>query len=399
MKKALSIKACRVEPSATLAIDSKFKQMKQDGMDVVGFGAGEPDFDTPEFIKDAAIQALKNGHTKYTPASGMVDLKKAICEKLQKDNGLSYEPSQIVVSNGAKHALYNTFVALCNPGDEVILPAPYWVSYFELIKMADGKPVVIFADETTGFKISPQQLREAITDKTKALVLNSPSNPTGMIYTEEELREIAAICEENEIYVISDEIYEKLIYDGLKHVSIASLGEKIKDLTIVINGVSKSYSMTGWRIGYSASNKEIATAIANYQSHAASNPNTIAQYAALEAISGPQTEVDNMRDAFVQRRDYMVERINTIDGVSCIKPNGAFYVMMNIDGLIGKEMYGTKINNADDFCQKFLEVAGVALVPCTSFGMPNYVRWSYATAPKNIEEGLLRLEKFIKLQY
>jgi aspartate aminotransferase len=329
----------------------------------------------------------------------MVILKKAICEKLKKDNGLSYELSQIVVSNGAKHALYNTFMAICNPGDEVILPAPYWVSYFELIKMADAKPVVIATDDTTHFKISPQELREAITDKTKAFVLNSPSNPTGMVYTEEELRELAAICEEHDIYVISDEIYEKLIYDGLKHVSIASFGEKIKDLTIVINGVSKSYSMTGWRIGYSASNKEIATAMSNYQSHAASNPNTIAQYAALEALKGPQTEVENMRLAFLRRRDFMVERLNTIDCVSCIKPNGAFYVMMNIDALIGKEMYGISIKNADDFCEKFLEVAGVALVPCTSFAMPNYVRWSYATSRKNIEEGLLRLEKFIKLQY
>lgn len=399
MKKMLSVKAARVEPSATLAIDAKFKQMKEDGMDVVGFGAGEPDFDTPEFIKAAAVEALKNGHTKYTPASGMVSLKKAICEKLKRDNGLEYKPSQIVVSNGAKHALYNTFVALCNPGDEVILPAPYWVSYFELIKMADAKPVVIHTDESTHFKISPQELREAITDKTKAFVLNSPGNPTGMVYSEEELRELAAICVEHEIYVLSDEIYEKLIYDGLKHVSIASFGDKIKDLTIVINGVSKSYSMTGWRIGYSASNQEIASAMSNYQSHAASNPNTIAQYAALTALNGPQDEVESMRQAFCRRRDYMVERLNTIDHVSCIKPNGAFYVMMNIDELIGKSMYGTIIKNADDFCQRFLEVAGVALVPCTAFDMPNYARWSYATSRKNIEEGLSRLEKFIKQQY
>lgn len=399
MKKALSVKASQVKPSATLAIDAKFKQMKEDGLDVVGFGAGEPDFDTPEFIKAAAVEALQKGYTKYTPASGMLSLKKAICEKLKKDNGLFYEPDQIVVSNGAKHALYNAFVTLCNPGDEVILPAPYWVSYFELIKMADAKPVIIAADASTHFKILPSQLRAAITDKTKAFVLNSPCNPTGMVYTEAELRELAMICEEYEIYVISDEIYEKLIYDGLRHVSIASFGDKIKDLTVVINGASKSYSMTGWRIGYSASNSEIATAMGNYQSHAASNPNTIAQYAALAAISGSQLEVEKMREAFLKRRDYMVNRIGTIKEVSCIKPSGAFYVMMNIGSLIGREMYGVKIKNADDFCEVFLEVAGVALVPCTAFAMPNYVRWSYATSRKNIEEGLTRLEKFIALKY
>jgi len=399
MKKTLSAKAARVQPSATLTIDAKFKQMKDDGMDVVGFGAGEPDFDTPDFIKEAAVQALKDGHTKYTPASGLLKLRTAICEKLEKDNKITYKPSQIVVSNGAKHALYNALVVLCNPGDEVILSAPYWVSYYELIQMADATPVVLQTTQAAQFKISEKDLEAVITDKTKAIILNSPSNPTGMIYTKEELEKIARICEKHNIYVISDEIYEKLIYDDEEHVSIASLGDKIKELTIVINGVSKSYAMTGWRIGYTASNQEIATAMANYQSHAASNPNTIAQHATLAALEGPQDEVERMRQAFSVRRDHMVEKLNAIDGVSCTKPNGAFYVMMNIEKLLGKELYGKTIVNADDFCTTFLEVAGVALVPCTAFGAPTHVRWSYATSRANIDEGLSRLEKFIHNQY
>ncbi|MGI6031465.1 MAG: pyridoxal phosphate-dependent aminotransferase [Eubacteriales bacterium] len=399
MCKPLSIKASAVQPSATLSIDSKFKQMKADGMDVVGFGAGEPDFDTPQHIKDAAVEALNKGFTKYTPASGMLELKKAICEKFERDNGLHYEPNQIVVSNGAKHSLFNALNALCNTGDEVIIPSPFWVSYTEMIYMADAIPVPIETTEAAEFKITPLQLQEAITPRTKVLMLNSPCNPTGMIYSEKELRAIADICVENDIYVISDEIYEKLIYDGQSHVSIASFNDRIKDLTIVINGVSKSYAMTGWRIGYSASNPRIARVMSNFQSHAASNPNSIAQYATIAALRGPQDEVEKMRVAFGKRRDYMVERMNSIDKVHCIKPHGAFYVMMNLSKLIGTKLYGHTIHNADDFCQLFLDKAGVALVPGTSFHAPHHCRWSYATSRKNIEEGLTRLEKFLNEEY
>lgn len=397
--KPLSIKASAVLPSATLAIDSKFKQMKAEGQDVVGFGAGEPDFDTPQYIKDAAIQAINDGMTKYTPASGMLELKKAICEKLKRDNGLSYEPANIVVSNGAKHALFNALNAVCNNGDEVIVPSPYWVSYTEMIYMVDAIPVRIPTHERDEFKITAEQLRAAITPRSKVLMLNSPNNPTGMIYSEEELRAIAEICVENDLYVIADEIYENLVYDHYKHVSIASFNDEIKKRTIVINGVSKSYAMTGWRIGYSASNPEIAKIISNFQSHAASNPNSIAQCATIAALRGPQDEMKKMVAAFDERRNYMVKRMNEIEGVHCIKPHGAFYVMMNLKKILGTTLYGQTITSADQFCELFLEKAGVALVPGTSFDAPKHCRWSYATSMKNIEEGLNRLEKFLKEEY
>jgi aspartate aminotransferase len=399
LKKQLSAKALAISPSATLAIDAKFKAMKAQGLDVVGFGAGEPDFDTPAYIKEAAVAALQKGMTKYTPASGTMQLREAICEKLKCDNRLTYKPSQIVVSNGAKHSLYNTFVALCNPGDEVILPGPYWVSYYELIRLADATPIVIKTTEETHFKFTLPQLKAAISKKTKALVLNSPCNPTGMVYSEDELREIAKICVENEIYVISDEIYEKLIYDGKKHVSIASFGDDIKELTILINGMSKSYAMTGWRIGYSASGEQLAKIMGNVQSHATSNPNSIAQYASAVGLGAGEEEIDKMRAAFEGRRNYMVERINSIDGVSCLMPQGAFYVMMNMESFAGGKLYGRWIKNSDDFCELFLEKGKVALVPGTAFDAPHYVRWSYATSEENIKEGLDRLEKFLREEY
>ncbi len=391
---SLSKKNMAISPSPTLAIDSKFKEMKANGVDVVGFGAGEPDFETPENIKNAAIEAIKEGFTRYTPASGTLELKKAVAEKFKKDNNLSYEPSQIVISNGAKHSLVNAFSAILNPGDEVIIPAPFWVSYPEMVKMADGTPKFIYTTEEENFKFSIKQLKEAITDKTKALILNSPSNPTGMVYTEDELRAIADVCVENNIYVISDEIYEKLIYEG-EHISIGSFNEKIFDLTITINGMSKSYAMTGWRIGFAAANPQIAKIMANVQSHAASNPNSIAQKAALAGLTGPQDNLVEMVKVFKERRDYMVERINSIEGVSCIKPNGAFYVMMNIKALYGKELFGQVIDSADKFAELFLEYAKVAVVPGTGFGADGYVRWSYATSKENIKEGLDRLEKFL----
>ncbi len=382
--------------SPTLAIDSKFKQMKADGLNVVGFGAGEPDFDTPQNIKDAAIDAINKGLTKYTPASGILDLKKSICEKLKKDNGLEYKPSQIVISNGAKHSLVNIFGTILNPGDEVIIPSPYWVSYPEMVKLADGVPVTLATTEESNFKFSAAELEKAITPKTRALVLNSPSNPTGMVYSEEELRAIADVAVKHNIYVVSDEIYEKLIYDGKSHVSIASFNDEIKNLTIIVNGMSKAYAMTGWRIGYTASAEELAKVMGNVQSHATSNPNTIAQYAALAALDSDEAQIKEMVDIFEERRNYMVERMNSIDGVSCLMPNGAFYVMMNIKEVMGKELYGKVINGSDDFAELFLEKAMVAVVPGSGFEAEGYVRWSYATSMENIKEGLDRLEKFLR---
>lgn len=392
----LSEKMGAISSSPTLAIDAKFKKMKADGIDVVGFGTGEPDFDTPVHIKQAAIDAINAGFTKYTPASGTLDLKKAIAKKLFEENGVQYAPSDIVVSNGAKHALVNAFYAILNDGDEVLIPTPFWVSYPEMVRIAGGVPKFIETTEETSFKFSAADFEKAITPKTKAIIVNSPSNPTGMVYTEEELRAIADVAVKNDIFVISDEIYEKLIYGETKHVSIASFNDDIKKLTIIINGVSKSYAMTGWRIGYTASVPEITKIIANVQSHASSNPCSISQAATLAAISGPQDTVEEMRLEFLKRRDYMVERINKINGVSCINPDGAFYVFMNIKNVLGKEIKGKMINTTDEFCEWLLEHNKVALVPGTGFGAEGYVRWSYATSMENIKEGLDRLEDFLK---
>ncbi|MCX7715352.1 MAG: pyridoxal phosphate-dependent aminotransferase [Clostridia bacterium] len=394
----ISNKAQCISPSATLAIDAKFKAMKAQGMDVVGFGAGEPDFDTPQHIKAAAISAINEGKTKYTPASGTVELRSAVARKFKRDNGLDYSAENIVVSNGAKHSLVNAFMAICNPGDEVIIPAPYWVSYPEMVKLADGVPVFIETKEEDGFKATAREIENAITDRTRALVLNSPSNPTGMVYTKEELSAIADVAVKHNIYVVSDEIYEHLIYEG-EHVSIASLNEKIKDLTIIVNGVSKTYAMTGWRIGYTASNAQLAKVMGNIQSHATSNPNSIAQAAAVAALDGDMGCVEEMKKAFVARRNYMVDRINKIDGVSCLKPQGAFYIMMNISKLKGKNFYGYNIDSAHTLSEALLEVAKLALVPGEGFGAGDYVRWSYATSMENIKEGLDRLEKFLNKEF
>ncbi len=392
----ISEKFKSISPSPTLAIDSKFKQMKADGLDVVGFGAGEPDFDTPQHIKDAAITAINEGFTKYTPASGTLALKQAVVRKLKRDNGLDYTTDQIIISNGAKHSLMNAFGAILNPGDEVIIPAPFWVSYPEMVKLNDGVPVILETKEENNFKFTAKDLISAITPNTRAFILNSPSNPTGMVYTVEELREIAQVAVEYNLYVISDEIYEHLIYGGTKHVSIASFGEEIKNLTIIINGVSKTYAMTGWRIGYLAAPKELAKAMGSVQSHATSNPNSIAQVAAGVALDGPVDDLNMMKKAFKERRDYMVERINSIEGVSCLMPDGAFYVMMNIEKLIGKEICGKVIESSDDFAQVFLDEKLVAVVPGIGFAAPNHVRWSYATSMENIKEGLDRLESMLK---
>ncbi|MBQ2966928.1 MAG: pyridoxal phosphate-dependent aminotransferase [Clostridia bacterium] len=391
-----STKNMAIAPSPTLSIDAKYKQMLSEGVDVVGFGAGEPDFDTPEHIRNAAIEAIHGGQTRYTPAAGTLKLRQAVADKFAKENGISYKPTQIVISNGAKHSLTNAFSAILNPGDEVIIPAPYWVSYPEMVKMADGVPKFVYADEEHDFKITAVQLEEAITDKTKAVILNSPSNPTGMVYTENELRALAETAVKHDLIIVADEIYEKLIYDDNQHVSIASFSEEIKEHTITINGVSKSYAMTGWRIGFAAANDTIAKIMSNIQSHAASNPNSIAQAATLAALEGPQDEVEMMRRTFSERREHMVKRINSIEGVSCIMPQGAFYVMMNVKKLFGKTFFGKTIHNADEFAEVLLEHAKVALVPGSGFGAEGYVRWSYATSIENIDKGLDRLEAFLK---
>lgn len=392
----ISNKSMGISPSPTLAIDSKFKEMKKEGIDVVGFGAGEPDFDTPKHIKEAAINAINEGFTKYTPASGTIDLKKAIVKKLKDENSLDYEISDIVVSNGAKHSLVNAFMAILNPKDEVIIPAPFWVSYPEMVKIADGTPVFLQTTEENNFKFKVCDLEKVVTSKTKALVLNNPSNPTGMLYTKDELKEIADFCVKKNIYVISDEIYEALVYDGKESfISIASFGQEIKDLTIIVNGVSKTYAMTGWRIGYTASNSKIAKAMSNIQSHATSNPNSIAQVAATAALNGPKDEIEIMKNAFFERRNHLVDLINDIDGVSSIKPDGAFYVMMNVSGLFGKKYQDTVISDVDTLCELLLSEVKLALVPGTGFGAPNYVRWSYATSMDNINEGIKRLKEFI----
>ncbi|WP_330577916.1 pyridoxal phosphate-dependent aminotransferase [Alkaliphilus pronyensis] len=396
MKIKLSEKNQRITASVTLAIDSKAKKMKAEGINVINFGVGEPDFNTPDNINSAAIEALEKGITRYTSATGLPQLKEAICEKLKKDNSLDYKPENIVVSNGAKQCLYNSLLAVCNPGDEVIIPVPYWVSYEELVKMADAKAVLVHSSEENEFKLQKDALLKAITPKTKALLLNSPSNPTGSLYNREDLEMIAEIAVEHGIVIIADEIYEKLVYDGEEHISIASLNNSIKDQTIIVNGMSKAYAMTGWRIGYTASNKEIANIMGNLQSHATSHPNTIAMYASAKALTDPQTSVEEMRKAFDERRKYMVEGISKIEGVSCLTPKGAFYIMMNISKLKGKEIAGKLIQNSMDFAELCLDKSHVAVVPGVAFGVDDYIRLSYANSLDNIKEGLKRLELLIK---
>lgn len=395
MNITLSKKAQNVSPSITLSINAKAKQMKADGINVISFGVGEPDFTTPDNIKNAAIEAINKGYTTYTPASGLPQLKQAICEKLKNENNLDYKPENIVVSNGAKHSLYNIFQAICDPGDEVIVPVPYWVSYPDMVKMADATPVFVECTEENEFKLKKEDLLKAITPKTKAIILNSPSNPTGSVYTKSELEEIAEIVVERNIYVVSDEIYEKLIYEGEKHISIASINNDVKDLTIIVNGMSKGYAMTGWRIGYTASHAILAKAMGNMQSHATSNPNTIAQHASIEGLTGDQSSVEEMRLAFDERRKYMVKRINEINGLSCITPKGAFYVMMNIKQLIGKTIKGVKINNSMDLSELLLEHANVAVVPGIAFGTDDFIRLSYANSLENIIEGLNRIDNLL----
>lgn len=391
----LSQRARAMNPSPTLAIDAKAKQMVKEGLDVIGFGAGEPDFDTPEVIKNEAINSLRRGETKYTPASGTQQLKEAVCHKMQRDHGLEYGPNQVVICCGAKHALYNLFQVIADPGDEVIIPTPYWVSYSEQVTLTGAKPVLVQTTEASGFKMTAAQFEAAITPRTVALILNSPSNPTGTVYTREELAAIAAVAVAKKILVVSDEVYEKLIYEG-EHVSIASLGPEIKALTVIINGVSKTFSMTGWRIGYAVGEAGIIKAIGDLQSHSTSNPTTFCQPASAYALQHPpQEELELMLAEFKKRRDYMVETLNRIPGISCLKPAGAFYVFANISGLIGRTIKGTKITDGDSFSSLLLEEAKVAVVPGSGFGAPEYVRLSYAIALNKIEIGLARIAQLV----
>lgn len=392
----LSNKAKNISPSLTLAITAKVKEMRKNGIDVIGFGAGEPDFNTPKNIQLAAIKAMEEGYTKYTAASGIIELKKAIANKFKRDNNLTYDVSQIIVSNGAKQCINDVFQAILNPGDEVIISSPYWVTYPELVKLSDGVPVIITTEEKNSFKFTVNDLEKAVTAKTKAIILNSPNNPTGTVYSKEEIEKIAEFAKEHDILIISDEIYEKLIYGDFKHLSIASLSEDLFKRTIVINGMSKTYAMTGWRIGYAASgNTEIIKLMSNVQGHTTANPNSIAQYASVEALTGDQSSVEFMISKFKERRNYMVNKINSIENISCTMPEGAFYVMMNISKLIGKKANGKVIKGSIDFAEGLLEDSKVGVVPGDAFGVSEYVRLSYATSMENIEEGLERIHKFV----
>jgi aspartate aminotransferase len=392
--KSLSKKNSAIAASITLAITAKAKALRAEGVDVISFGAGEPDFNTPKNIRDAAIERINAGGNGYTAASGLVALKEAICEKLKKDNNLEYKEENIVVSNGAKHSLNNVLLALCNPGDEVIIPGPYWVSYYELVKLADATPVVVMTDASADFKVTVSDLEAALNERTKAIILNSPNNPTGTVYTAEELKELADFIVAKDLYVISDEIYEKLLYEG-EHVSIASFSEAIKERTIVVNGLSKAYAMTGWRIGYTASTTAIAKIMSNVQSHATSNPNTIAQYAGIEALQGSQETIETMRLAFDERRNYMVDKIDSLPNVSCVTPKGAFYVMLDVSAYYGKEIDGIRITDSLSFAEALLEVEKVAVIPGIAFGADQYVRLSYATSLALIQGGLDRIETFL----
>ena len=391
-KRAMSIKA-----STTMAISSKAAELKAAGLDVVSFGAGEPDFNTPAHIGQAGIDAIHNGQTRYTPAAGLPELRKAVCDKLKKDNRLEYEPAQVIISNGAKHSLINTFMAILNEGDEVIIPAPFWLSYSEMVRIAGGVPVIIHTKKENKFMMTKEELENAYTEKTKAVVLTSPSNPTGQVMGRADLEMIAAFAISHDILVISDEIYEKLIYDeGKEHISIASLSKEIYDRTIVINGVSKSYAMTGWRIGYAAAPLPIAKLMASLQSHMASNPNTIAQMATITALNGPQDCVAEMCVEFKKRRDYIFEREEAIPLLSALKPEGAFYLFVDVSGTYGKSYEGQEIKTAADFASILLDQKYVAVVPCADFGMPDYIRLSYATSMELIKKGMDRIEEMVK---
>ncbi len=396
-KMELSKRAMSIKPSTTMAISARAAEMKAAGLDVISFGAGEPDFDTPAHISQEGIAAIQNGQTRYTPAAGTPELRQAVCGKLKRENGLDYEPAQVVISNGAKHSLMNVFMAILNEGDEVIIPAPFWLSYAEMVKIAGGVPVIIYTKKENYFTMTREELENAYTAKTKAIVLTTPSNPTGQVMSRADLEMVAEFAVQHDLLVVSDEIYEKLIYDEEKqHISIASLGKEIYDRTIVINGVSKSYAMTGWRIGYAAASLEIAKLMAALQSHMASNPNSIAQVAAVAALNGSQDCVAEMCVAFKKRRDYIYEREEAIPLLSALKPVGAFYLFIDVSSLYGKSCEGKKIASAADFAAVLLEKKYVAVIPCADFGMSDYIRLSYATGMEQIQKGMDRIEEMVR---
>ena len=392
----LSHRIASISESLTLAISSKAKAMKAKGIDVIDFGVGEPDFDTPQHIKQAGIDAINQGFTKYTPAAGTPELRQAVADKLKRDNDLDYPPAQIIVSCGAKHSLFNVILALCQEGDEVIIPAPYWVSYPEMVKAAGAKNVFLPTDESTQFKITPQQLDNVITPDSKVLILNSPSNPTGSVYTPDELQALAELILDTDMYIISDEIYEALVYDGTVHKSIASFSPEISERTIVVNGFSKSYAMTGWRLGYAAGPKEIIDAAIQLQSHSTSNACSIAQKAGVAALNGDQGFIRAMVAEFDKRRKRMVEALNAMPGITCVEPKGAFYALPNISEWFGEEIHGRKISNSMDFATVCLEEGKIAIVPGSGFGDDRFVRFSYATSIENIEEGMRRMEEALR---
>ena len=383
----LAARVGEVTPSITLAIAAKAKAMKAEGIDVCSLSTGEPDFDTPEHIKAAAKQALDAGKTKYGPVAGEPQLKAAIARKLLSDNNLNYQPENILVTNGGKHSLYNLMMAAIDPGDEVIIPAPYWLSYPEMVKLASGKPVIVRTDASTGYKITPEQLTRAITPKTKLFVLNSPSNPTGMVYTRAEIKALAEVIVDRDILVVADEIYEKIIYDGAQHVSIGSLGKEIFDRTLISSGFAKAYSMTGWRVGYLAGPIELIKATSTIQGHSTSNVCTFAQYGAIAALESSQESVEEMRQAFAQRREVIFELLDAVPGISCIKPDGAFYMFVNISK--------TGMNSLE-FCDAFLEQQQVAVIPGIAFGADDHIRLSYATDLGTIKKAVERLDKFVR---
>lgn len=387
MNYRISQKAASLSPSLTLAIDAKAKQMKAEGQDVVGFGAGEPDFDTPQHIKDAAVAALAAGFTKYTPSSGIPELRQAIADKFKRDNQLTYKPSQVIVSCGGKHSCFNVIAATCQEGDEVIIPAPYWLSYPEMVKLAGAKPVILETTDKTEFKVTPGQLRAAITPNTRLFILNSPSNPTGSLYNRDEIKALGDICVEQGVLIMSDEIYEKLVYDGAEHTSVAAFSQAHYDHTIIVHGLAKAYSMTGWRLGYLAAPEPIAKAIDAIQSHSTSNPTSFAQKGGVAALTGPQDHLSKWLEEYAKRRGYAHQRLNSIPGISCVNAKGAFYLFPNISGL------GLK---STDFCARLLEQEKVAAVPGIAFGADDYIRISYATSMANIEKGLDRIERFAK---
>ena len=393
---SISDKSKQVTPSSTLALTAKINAMVAGGLDVVKFGAGEPDFDTPDHIKSAAVEALNQGFTKYTPVAGITELREAIVDKFERDNGLSYEANQVIVSCGAKHTIYNILQAICNPGDEIIFAAPYWVSYIEMVKLADATPIVINTTPDQNFALTPDQIKSAVTEKTKAIIICSPSNPTGTTYSTESLQMIAELVVEHQFYLISDEIYEALLYDGAKHRSLASFGDAVKSLTFVVNGVSKAYSMTGWRIGYTAGPEDAIKAMSKIQSHSTSNPTSIAQKAALAAITGSQEPVVEMVKAFQKRRDLICQRLDDIDGVEYVRPQGAFYIFPDFSHHYGRTINGHSINSSQELATYFLDEAKVGAVPGDGFGADNHMRFSFATSEIEINRGLDRIQKALE---